>query len=405
MQTTRPARAAPNIWHAGAVLSLLMAFASVSTDFYLPAMPAMADDLGVGPGAMEFTVSTYLVGLSIGQLIWGPISDALGRRGPVAVGLVLFIAGSVGCGLSESIGSMVGWRLLQAFGAASSVVLSRAMVRDLYTGARAAQMMSIIMAVMTLAPVIAPSAGALVAGAYGWRMIFALLVVIGLVALAALATLPEPLAPAARTPELRLGRAFRTYGQIALNPAVLCHALAVGFFYIGMFAYVAGTPFVFIEYHGLSPQAYGLLFAACVGAITTGNLVNSRIVARLGTLRVLQLGGAAAALFGLLAAVAGLTDFGGWIGIFLPLFCFLGCTGLVMPNGLSGALDVAVRDAGSVAAFCGALQYGGGILGSALVGLLANGTAGPFGLVLALAGLSCFATTWILGRLPAVARR
>lgn len=398
-------RGAPGVWHAGAVLSLLMAFASVSTDFYLPAMPAMAQDLGVGPGAMEFTVTTYLIGLSVGQLIWGPISDALGRRGPVAVGLALFIAGSVGCGLSNSIGSLVLWRVVQAFGAAASVVLSRAMVRDLYAGARAAQMMSVLMAVMTIAPVIAPSAGALIAGSFGWRMIFALLVVIGAVALGALLTLPEPLAPAARTPELRLGRAFRTYGQIALNPAVLCHALAVGFFYIGMFAYVAGTPFVFIDYHGLSPEAYGLLFAACVGAVTTGNLINSRIVARLGTQRVLRLGARLAAVFGLCSALAGLTDLGGWIGVFVPLFLFLGCTGLVMPNGLSGALDVAGRDAGSVAAFCGALQYGGGILGSALVGAFANGTAAPFGLVMALAGVSCFLTTWLLGRLPAMAGR
>lgn len=402
---TTATRRPPAAWHAGTVMAILMAFASISTDFYLPAMPAMADSLGVGPGAMEFTITTYLIGLSAGQLIWGPISDAMGRRGPITIGLLLFLAGSTGCGLSESLGGMIAWRLVQAFGASASVVLSRAMVRDLYSGARAAQVLSVIMAVMTVAPIIAPSLGALIAGVWSWRAIFGAMVPVGLAALIALYTLPETLEPEKRTERLRLGLAFATYGRILRDPAVLGHALAVGFFYIGMFAYVAGTPFVFIEYYGVTPTEYGLLFAACVGAITTGNLVNSRIVARLGTLRTLQLGGGMSMVFGLTAALAGSTDLGGGLGIFVPLFLFLGCTGLVMPNALSGALDLSDRDAGSVAAFCGAIQYGGGIFGSALVGLLANGTAGPFGWVLGLAGIGCAASAFLLSRLPAYARR
>ncbi|WP_201742015.1 Bcr/CflA family efflux MFS transporter [Mangrovicoccus ximenensis] len=293
-QDTGPGR--PGIWHAGAVLALLMAFASISTDFYLPAMPAMAGALGAGDGAIEFTITGYLVGLSLGQLVWGPVADRFGRRLPVAAGLGLFILGSAGCAAAQGVPGIVGWRILQALGASAAIVLSRAMVRDLYSGARAAQVMSVLMAVMTVAPVIAPSVGALVSGSFGWRAIFVLLALIGIATLAALFTLPETLRPAERSPSLRLGTAFATYGRLARDPMVMGHAVVVGMFYAGMYGYVAGTPAAFIGHHGVSPQAYGLLFASCVLGITGGNLANARLAARFGPMRCLQAGTAGAAV-------------------------------------------------------------------------------------------------------------
>ena len=207
--TPRSRPTQPALWHAGAVLSALMAFASISTDFYLPAMPEMAKDLAAAPGRIELTISGYLIGISVGQLFWGPISDRVGRRLPVAIGIVLFIIGSAGCGLAQSVSSIIAWRVIQAIGAAASIVLSRAMVRDLYDGDRAAQVMSLLMAVMTISPLIAPNAGALIVSLSSWRMIFALLVVIGLVTLVALFTLPETLPSRREEASSKGGRSLR----------------------------------------------------------------------------------------------------------------------------------------------------------------------------------------------------
>ena len=146
-------------WHVLAVLSMLMGFASISTDLYLPAMPVMSRSLRAGAGMVELTISGYLVGFSLGQLLWGPISDRYGRRLSVAIGLVLFVIGSAGCALSGSALAMIGWRIVQALGACASVALSRAMVRDLYEGSRAAQMLSTLITVMAIAPLIGPLVG------------------------------------------------------------------------------------------------------------------------------------------------------------------------------------------------------------------------------------------------------
>lgn len=168
-------------WHVLAVLSLLMGFASISTDLYLPAMPAMSRALGADSGMVELTISGYLIGFSLGQLLWGPISDRHGRRPSVAVGLVLFMIGSAGCALSGNALTLIAWRMVQAIGACASVALSRAMVRDLYDGNRAAQMLSTLITVMAIAPLVGPLVGGQIVALAGWRAIFWVLVGIGLV--------------------------------------------------------------------------------------------------------------------------------------------------------------------------------------------------------------------------------
>lgn len=158
-------------WRVLGILSALMGFPSISTDLYLPAMPSMGAALGASPGAMAWTVSGYLIGFSLGQLVWGPIGDRYGRRVPVALGLVLFVLGSAGCAMAGSVGALIGWRVLQALGACASVVLARAMVRDLYHGDRAAQMMSTLMTVMAIAPLFGPLLGGEIMALSGWREI------------------------------------------------------------------------------------------------------------------------------------------------------------------------------------------------------------------------------------------
>ena len=374
-----------------AVLSALLGFASISTDFYLPALPTMASSLRSDPGTVAFTISGYLIGFSLGQLFWGPIGDRYGRRGPVAVGLVLFVIGSAGCALSGSVPALIGWRVVQALGACASVVLARAMVRDLYAGDRAAQVMSTLMTVMAVAPLLGPVLGGQILAFAGWRAIFWTLVGVGLLTLAALFTLPETLPPARRSTE-PLGAAFSRYGQLLRQRRLLGFAGIAGCFFGGTFAYIAGSPFAYIAYHHLPPQYYGVVFGAGIVGLMALNLVNVRLVLRLGSERMLRAGNWLAAVGGLAVAVDACTGWGGLAGLVVPMFLFVSATGLISANAVAGALADHPGQAGSVSALFGTIQYGTGILGSALVGLLTDGTPRPMGLVVgfaALGGLFC----------------
>ncbi|WP_156226353.1 multidrug effflux MFS transporter [Herbaspirillum chlorophenolicum] len=368
------------------ILSALMAFASISTDLYLPALPAMGLALGAGHGAMEVTISGYLIGFSLGQLAWGPLGDRYGRRLPVAVGLVLFIIGSAGCALAGSVGAMIAWRVLQAIGACASVVLARAMVRDLYAGPHAARMMSTLMTVMAIAPLVGPSVGGLILQVASWRAIFWALVAVGILTLLALRLLPETLPPAHRNRHA-LDGVLATYFSLLRHRRMLGYIGAGGFFYGGIYAYVAGTPFAYISYHHLSPQAYGLLFALGIVGIMATNQINSRLVVRLGSDRLLRIGALGAALSGLLLAVTARFDIGGIAGLVVPLFLFVSANGFIVANAIAGAMSGSSQRAGAVSALVGATQYGTGILGSALVGMLADGTPWPMGLIIAVCGV------------------
>ena len=381
-----PAAAPAQSWRVLAVLSALLGFASISTDVYLPALPTMAGALHSNPGTVEFTISGYLIGFSLGQLLWGPIGDRYGRRGPVAAGLLLFIAGSAGCALSGSAPALIGWRVVQALGACASVVLARAMVRDLYTGDKAAQVMSTLMTVMAIAPLLGPLLGGQILAIAGWRAIFWTLVGVGLLTLAALFTLPDTLPPGRRSTEL-LSTAFARYGQLLRQRRLLGFAGIAGCFFGGTFAYIAGSPFAYIGYYHLAPQYYGLLFGAGIVGLMALNLVNIRLVLRLGSERLLRAGNWLAAMAGAALAVDAWTGWSGLAGLAVPMFLFVSATGLIAANAVAGALADHPGEAGAVSALFGTIQYGTGILGSALVGLLANGTPWPMGFVVGLAGL------------------
>jgi DHA1 family bicyclomycin/chloramphenicol resistance-like MFS transporter len=371
-----------------AILSALMAFASISTDLYLPALPAMGHALHADNGAMEFTISGYLIGFSLGQLFWGPIGDRYGRRLPIALGLLLFIIGSAGSALSAHIGTLIAWRVVQALGACASVVLSRAMVRDLYAGAQAARMMSTLMTVMAIAPLIGPSVGGLILHAGSWRGIFWALVGVGLLTLLALHWLPETRPPARRHPQALQG-ALGAYLQLLRQRRLLGYIGAGGCFYGGMYAYVAATPFAYISYYHVSPQAYGLLFALGIVGIMLTNQLNSRLVQRFSSDRLMRLGTLGAAFSGGLLALAAHFGIAGILGLIVPLFLFVAATGFIVANAIVGALANYPERAGAVSALVGATQYGSGILGSALVGVLADGTPWPMAAVIALFALGC----------------
>ena len=378
------------------ILGLLMAFASISTDFYLPALPAMAASLHEIPGAAAFTISGYLIGFSVGQLFWGPLGDRYGRRAPIAIGLLLFILGSAGCAMSCSAPAIIFWRVVQALGACASVVLARAIVRDLYAGAQAARMMSSLMTVMAIAPLVGPGLGGKIFIHAGWRAIFWTLVGIGVLTLAALLALPDTLPPARRNTE-PLGRAFVSYKILLRNRRLLAYMGTGGFYYAGTFAYVAGSPFAYITYHHLPPQFYGVLFGAGIIGIMATNLINRQFVQHVGSDRLMIFGLIGAALAGTILAFDAWTDCGGLAGLAIPLFVYVSAMGFIIANAISCALAKSPERTGVVSALVGCVQYGGGVLGSASVGAFADGTPSSMGLVVALCavgGVLCTLPLW-----------
>jgi MFS transporter, DHA1 family, multidrug resistance protein len=379
------------------ILSALMAFGALATDMYLPALPSLTQALHAEPGTIELTISGYLVGFSLGQLLWGPIGDRHGRRMPVAVGLVLFVIGSVGCALSDTAWQMTGWRVVQALGASAGPVLARAMVRDLYARERSAQMLSTLMTIMAIAPLIAPLLGAQILAVWSWQGIFWTVGGLALLALAGLLSLPETLPVDRRNPQ-PLGRALASYLELARSPRLMGYALAGGFFYGGIFAYIAGTPFAYIDYYHVPPQAYGLLFGLAIVGIMAANLLNTRLVARFGSERIFRVGTGLAAFAGVGAALDARFGWGGLTGLVVTLLLYTSMSGLIVANSVAGALAAFPHKAGAASALFGAMHYGSGVLGAAMVGWFADGTPWTMGWIVGLGGVGTFVTARLLVR-------
>ena len=380
---TAPSANRQRLWLL-AVLSVLLGFASISTDLYLPAMPTMAADLGASEGTLQWTISGYLAGFALGQLFWGPLSDRYGRRGPVALGVLVFVIGSAGCALSSDAWQIVGWRIVQALGASAGVALARAMVRDLYDRDEAARLLSTLMTVMAIAPLLGPIAGAQILQHASWQAIFFTLVGIGLLTAAAILTLPETL-PTERRVSGALGPVLAGYVGLFGNRDFVGYAAAIGFYFAGLFASIAATPFAYISYHHLSPELYAVLFAASVVGLMIANVINSRWVTRMGTKRMLLVGTTGAALSGVLLALVTGTGWGGIYALVAGVFLFVSMNGFILANAVAGALSTVARRTGAASALIGAVQYGSGMVGSALVGLFADGTPWPMGAIMAVA--------------------
>ncbi|MBF9232164.1 Bcr/CflA family multidrug efflux MFS transporter [Microvirga sp. BT350] len=379
------------------VLSALMAFASISTDIYLPAFPALATAFHTDPGQVQMTLSGFLVGFSLGQLFWGPIGDRYGRRIPIAIGLVLFMVGSAGCALSGSAWQMTGWRVVQAVGACAGPVLARAMVRDLYARERSAQMLSTLMLVMSVAPLLGPILGAQILAVRSWQAIFWTLAGFGLLVLVGLLALPETLPRHRRNPQ-RLTQALGGYLRLLRSPRLIGYAVSGGFFYGGIYAYLAGTPFAYINYYHVPTQAYGLLFGLNIIGMMVANLLNTRLVIRLGSDRIFRVGTMIAAFAGVTLALNSRFGWGGLAGLVVPLFLYVSMAGFVVANSVAGALAAFPSKAGAASALVGAMHYGTGVLSAAMIGWFADGTPWAMGWIVGLGGVGSFVSAILLVR-------
>jgi len=388
-------------WRVRLVLSTLMGFAAISTDLYLPALPEVAAALRADPARIQLTIAAYLTGFTAGQLLWGPIGDRYGRRGPIAAGTLLFILGAAACALAQSADQLLAGRVIQALGASAGVVLARAIVRDLYERDQAAQMLSRLLIVMLVAPLVGPSIGGQILALAGWRAIFGTLVVVGLASLLSLRILPETLAPERRN-AAPLGQAFAGFASLMRDPELRACAGTIGCYYAGTFAYISVSPFAYITYYGVTPQRYGLLFGLGVAGIMVSNILNARSVVRLGADRLMRMGTAAAAVAGLAMGLCGATGAGGLWGLVVPMFFYTAASGCIVANAMATALANHPSRAGAVSALVGAIQWAGAIIGSTIAAGFADGTPLPMAAMVAIGGLGAAACARRVARRPAV---
>ncbi|WP_343551174.1 multidrug effflux MFS transporter [Pantoea sp.] len=352
------------------ILSALMAFTSLSTDIYLPAMPAMSAALH---GNSELTVTGFLIGFAIAQLVWGPISDQLGRKKPLYIGMIVFAIGSAGCALSTDMVQIVIWRVVQAAGACTGPMLARAMIRDLFARTRAAQMLSTLIIVMAIAPIAGPLLGGQIIRFSHWPMIFWFLAVVGALMFVALTLLPETLPPEKRV-KTSLGHAFGNYRTLLKNQSFMRFTLCVTFYYVAAYAFIVGSPAVYISYFGIDPQHYGWLFAVNIVGLVTISTINKRLVQNIKLETLLKAASFIAALMTLLMCLTLDLNPRSIALLVACIFIFFSMNGIIAASATAAALDAVPNATGSASALIGSLQYGSGIISSLLLAWLNNGT-------------------------------
>ena len=368
-------------------LGVLTAMAPMATDMYLPGMPSIAADLGGTPSQAQLTLSAFFFGFGGGQLLYGPVADRFGRRPVLLFGLTLFIAATLGCAIADSVRTLIVLRFLEAVGGAAGPVLARAAVRDLYGGDRAARVLSTMVLIMGAAPLFAPIIGGQLLLIAGWRAIFWALCAYGVVCVAVVVLVIGETLPAERRLTISAFGMIRSYGLLLTNKHYLGFALGGSSVYGGLFAYLTGSPFVFITLYGVPAEQFGFLFGINVVGLMLGASINRRLVMRLGAHRLLSYALIAAAASGVALLAVALIDRGGLVALFVPQWCFISCLGFVGTNAMACGLALYPERAGTASALAGTIQFTIGASCGALVGLLNDGTAVPMAATTALAGV------------------
>ena len=370
-----------------ALLAALSAIGPLTTDMYLPSLPDIARQLHASTAQVQFTISAYLIGFAVGQIFYGPLSDRHGRKPVLMAAMALYCVASLACALSTSIEMLIVARTFQALGGSGGIVLARAIVRDIYTGARAGRELSLIGSVMALAPVLAPIAGGLLQTGFGWRAIFFALVAAGLLGAAIVwLLLPETLNSRAAEP-VSIASMGRSYRIVVRHPAYLAYLGIAAASYAGLFAWISGAAFVLQNLYRLTPFDFGVAFALGSVGYMTGAALAARIVIRMGLDGVLGLGGCACAVggLGMVAAVAfGLTSS---LSLVLPVAIYLAGLGMVLPQGIAGAMTPFPERAGAASSLFGFVQQSAAAICGAVVGWFLGQSAWP--LVLGVAVMGC----------------
>lgn len=381
------------------ILGALSAFGPLAIDFYLPGFPAMAQAFATDEKHIQATLAAYFLGLSLGQLAYGPVADRFGRRIPLLIGLVLFTVASLACAFAPTLEALIVARFVQALGGCAGMVLSRAIVSDTCDAVGSAKVFSQLMLVMGLAPILAPMFGGVLVSLHGWQSIFLVLTVFSaLCTLAVLLGLPESLP--AHQPRQPLSGALRQYGRLLNDRVFLGHALTGGVAIAGMFAYIAGSPFVFIKLYGVPAEHYGWLFGTNAAGFILMAQVNARLLARRGPAVLLSRAVWVYVTAGLvLLALSALHPAALW-PLLIPLFIGIASLGAIVPNASACAMSGQGARAGSASALLGCLQFSVAAGAAALVSALDDGSAIPMALVISLCGVMAVVfsqvTRWLI---------
>jgi len=373
------------------VLGSTMAVTPLAVDMYLPSMPSLSQALSADPARVQLTLSAFFLGLSLGQVFYGSLTDRYGRRPMLLIGLLIYVLSSAGCALASSVDALIVFRFLQAAGSCSAMVITMAVVRDRYGPAEGAHMISRMMLIMGVAPILAPLLGGFILTTVGWQAIFWFQALYGAVLVTSIALLLPETRPAHTRAPTGVWSALKTYGGVLSHRRFLGYALSRGLAQGGMFAYIAGSPFVFITLHGVPPQYFGLLFGLNAIGIIGASQVNVRLLRRYSPDRILSRSLAGIGVAGLLLALAALLplSFGipGFVALLLSLFVLMALTGLVQPNATVMAMQPFGDRAGSASALIGTLMFAIAAVTSSAVAFFHNGTALPMSGSIAVSGV------------------
>ena len=376
------------------VLGLLSAIGPFAIDMYLPALPSIGQSLGASMSAVQASLMAFFVSLGIGQIIYGPVSDMLGRKVPLYFGMVLFAVGSIGCALAPDIHTLVILRFIQGLGASAGMVIPRAVVRDLHTGTDAARLMSLLMLVFSVSPILAPLAGSVLIEFIGWRSVFWAVTVAALLGLALIATSLSETRPPAERLNSGVRSALIGYG-ILLRDRHFLGLVFIGAFGISsFFAYLANSSFVLIDHYGLTPREYSIAFAANAASFIGVSQFTGKLGARFGLVAVVRFAVLGYAGVMLLLFVLNMARIDHLAVLLALLFVGYGFLGLVVPTTAVLALEEHGPIAGTASALMGTLQFVTGALVMAVVGLFVDGTARPMIVGIAGCAVVALALSW-----------
>ncbi len=369
-------------WGMVVLLGSLTAFAALSIDMYLPALPAIGRAFHAATGAAQTTLSSFFAGLAIGQFFWGPASDRWGRRGPLFAGLILYVAASAACALAPTLTVLVVARFLQALGGCAGQVVARAIVRDRFDHRQSARILSQLMLVMGIAPILAPLAGGALLAIASWRAIFWVMVGFGVViGVAIVFTLGESRS-AETAAKARGEHPIAAYIALLRHKVLMGYTLAGAFNAAALFAYIAASPGLLIVTYHIPASAFGLVFGANAVGLIGMSQVNAHLLHRRSPEFILARARIGSILAAVVLAFDAYTGLGGMWGVLVPLFGVIASFGLVGANTQAAGMSADPLRAGSISALMGGASFGAGALISGLTAAFADGTARPMAAVI-----------------------
>lgn len=375
------------------VLGLLSAFGPLSIDMYLPALPGIAKDLGAQLSSVQLSLASFFVGIAFGQIFYGPITDRFGRKKPLYFGLALYGLASFFCATTNSVDGLIAFRFLQALGACAGLVISRAVVRDLFQPHESAKIFSLLMLIMGIAPILAPVVGGMMLTQFGWRSIFWLLTLISLFTLIASAIyLKETSTP---HPDHKLKNALSNYLLVLKDRNFTGYTFSLSFIYAGMFAYITASAFVFMEHFKMSASMYSIFFGVNAFGLIAWSQVNGRMLKTYTPEKLLSWGLPLTFGSGTILLISGLLGGPLWT-MAIPLFFYILSMGMIAPNAAACALANQKRSAGSASAMMGTIQFTVSALCSTLVSKLHNGTTLPMTLAMFFCAFLSILFYWLL---------